>query len=102
MFGHLNRRLTFQEFTKALSKCKLRDLSIHGLDAEARRYFENYDKYGDGTILFDDFCQYVASRKCPEGTTNFTEGRIFCKQGPHKWQDLLHRGRERFASRGWH
>lgn len=61
-----DRRLTFQEFTWCLT-CLGEKVS----QSEARQEFSRVDRNGGGIILFDEFCKYLTSRKCPECLTEF-------------------------------
>lgn len=40
-------------------------------DSQASMEFRQVDRNGGGIILFDEFCKYVTSKKCPESMTEF-------------------------------
>jgi len=64
--GDKDRRLTEKEFKWCLA-CLGEKMS----DAEATAEFRRVDRNGGGIILFDEFCKYVTSKKCPESMTDF-------------------------------
>mmetsp|Transcript_88339 Transcript_88339/g.166468 ORF Transcript_88339/g.166468 Transcript_88339/m.166468 type:complete len:509 (+) Transcript_88339:103-1629(+) len=61
-----DRRLTLKEFTWCLS-CLGEKMNAN----EARQEFSRVDRNGGGIILFDEFCKYLTSRKCPEALSEF-------------------------------
>jgi len=61
-----DHRMDFKEFQWCLSMCGLR-LS----PTKAKAEFDKVDADRGGQILFDEFCQYFVSKKCPEGMTQF-------------------------------
>jgi len=63
-----DRRMTFPEFKKCMCFC-----GVQMSETEARRDFNMVDKNKGGLILFDEFCAYFASKKCPEGLTAFID-----------------------------
>jgi len=66
--GDKDRRLTEKEFKWCMA-CLGEKMS----DAEASMEFRRVDRNGGGIILFDEFCKYVTSRKCPESLSDFTD-----------------------------
>jgi Ca2+-binding EF-hand superfamily protein len=72
MFDHVDgdkdRRLNEKEFKWCLS-CLGEKMS----DSEASMEFRKVDRNGGGIILFDEFCKYVTSKKCPEALTEFVD-----------------------------
>jgi len=65
--GDKDRRLTEKEFKWCMA-CLGEKMS----ESEASMEFRRVDRNGGGIILFDEFCAYVTSRKCPESMTEFT------------------------------
>jgi Ca2+-binding EF-hand superfamily protein len=61
-----DRRLTEKEFKWCMS-----NLGDKMSDSEASMEFRKVDRNGGGIILFDEFCLYVTSKKCPECMTEF-------------------------------
>jgi len=55
-----DRRMTFQEFKTVYPK-----LGINITAATARDEFDFMDRNGGGMVLFDEFCRWVAEKKCP-------------------------------------
>jgi len=64
--GDKDRRLTEKEFKWCMA-CLGEKMS----DSEASMEFRRVDRNGGGIILFDEFCKYVTSKKCPESMTDF-------------------------------
>jgi Ca2+-binding EF-hand superfamily protein len=63
-----DRRLTEKEFKWCMT-CLGEKMSDH----EASMEFRKVDRNGGGIILFDEFCKYVTSKKCPECMTEFID-----------------------------
>jgi len=63
--GDHDRRMNYKEFKHFLVL-----LGERMRDDEVRSQFQMVDRNGGGIILFDEFCQYVASKKCPEAFTS--------------------------------
>jgi len=63
--GDKDRRLTEKEFKWCLA-CLGEKMS----DSQASMEFRQVDRNGGGIILFDEFCKYVTSKKCPESMTD--------------------------------
>jgi len=61
-----DRRMDFKEFQFCLSMCGIK-LS----PTKAKAEFDKVDVNGGGQVLFDEFCQYFVSKKCPEAMTNY-------------------------------
>jgi len=61
-----DRRLTEKEFKWCLG-CLGEKMSDHQMSME----FKQVDRNGGGIILFDEFCKYITSKKCPESMTAF-------------------------------
>merc|ERR1719235_1760310 len=59
-----DRRLTFDEFKKCLTLC-----GSSMAEADAKREFQSVDKNGGGIVLFDEFCAWFTSKKCPQAMT---------------------------------
>jgi len=66
--GDKDRRMTEKEFKWCLA-CLGEKMS----DSQASMEFRHVDRNGGGIILFDEFCKYVASKKCPESMTEFCD-----------------------------
>jgi Ca2+-binding EF-hand superfamily protein len=66
--GDKDRRLTEKEF-KWCMVCLGEKMS----ESEASMEFRRVDRNGGGIILFDEFCKYVTSRKCPECMSEFLD-----------------------------
>jgi len=66
--GDKDRRLTEKEFKWCMS-CLGEKMS----DSEASMEFRRVDRNGGGIILFDEFCKYITSRKCPESMSDFVD-----------------------------
>eukprot|EP00931_Biecheleriopsis_adriatica_P114619 TRINITY_DN90541_c0_g1_i1.p1 TRINITY_DN90541_c0_g1~~TRINITY_DN90541_c0_g1_i1.p1 ORF type:complete len:487 (-),score=111.77 TRINITY_DN90541_c0_g1_i1:55-1515(-) len=62
--GDADRRLTAAEFKKCMVIC-----GCSMSDADFQREFRQVDKNGGGIILFDEFCQFFASKNCPQAMT---------------------------------
>jgi len=56
-----DRRLTLQEFKLGIST-----LGLQMTESEARREFQAIDRNGGGMVLFDEFCRWFTTKKCPE------------------------------------
>lgn len=63
-----DRRLTEKEF-KWMMACLGEKMS----DSEASMEFRRIDLNGGGIVLFDEFCKYITSKKCPESMTEFLD-----------------------------
>jgi Ca2+-binding EF-hand superfamily protein len=63
-----DRRLNEEEFKWCMA-CMGEKMSA----GEARMEFGRVDRNGGGFILFDEFCKYVTSKKCPEALTEFVD-----------------------------
>jgi len=66
--GDKDRRLNEKEF-----KWCMTTLGERMSESEASQEFRRVDRNGGGIILFDEFCKYVTSRKCPESMTEFMD-----------------------------
>jgi Ca2+-binding EF-hand superfamily protein len=66
--GDKDRRLTETEFKWMMSM-----LGEKMSAAEGSMEFRRVDRNGGGIILFDEFCKYVTSRKCPESLTDMVD-----------------------------
>lgn len=66
--GDKDRRLTEKEFKWCMA-CLGEKMS----ESEAQMEFRRVDRNGGGIILFDEFCKYITSRKCPESMTDFVD-----------------------------
>lgn len=63
-----DRRLTEKEFKWCLA-CLGENMS----DSQASMEFRRVDRNGGGIVLFDEFCAYVTSKKCPESMGDFLD-----------------------------
>eukprot|EP00927_Polykrikos_kofoidii_P030130 TRINITY_DN25989_c0_g1_i1.p1 TRINITY_DN25989_c0_g1~~TRINITY_DN25989_c0_g1_i1.p1 ORF type:complete len:486 (-),score=97.10 TRINITY_DN25989_c0_g1_i1:168-1625(-) len=63
-----DRRITLQEFKFCLTMC-----GCTMNDSDARREFNYIDKNHGGIILFDEFCAWFASKRCPEAMTDLVD-----------------------------
>jgi Ca2+-binding EF-hand superfamily protein len=66
--GDKDRRMTEKEF-----KWCMATLGAKMSDSESSMEFRRVDRNGGGILLFDEFCKYVTSKKCPECMTEFVD-----------------------------
>lgn len=66
--GDKDRRLNEKEFKSCLVA-----LGEKMSDHQASMEFRQCDKNGGGIVLFDEFCKYIVSKKCPESMTEFLD-----------------------------